>query len=222
MSAGRRRRSAKAPAPPRNRIGSAAAPALTNQRMAAALGLTERHLQRLKSAGLPVPAPGQSEAAWLAAATAWRDDQARHSARTGPMSAMGSPTDPNSIAHWTLNFRKARALKEALELQQMRGLVHAKDECDREKVAALHVLRGVIDQAIVEISRTCAGRDEAFLLQAQAKIYRAAFDNLQRQFRVSDHATIQQRDAGRAPVAGPDDGESVGGHAPTAGPEDLG
>lgn len=100
---------------------------MTVDRLAHALGVATRTLQRYLVRGLTVPQPGETSEQWVARAKAWR---AANRGRPGPPASGGE-----TKAEWDVRWRRARALTVELELQLRRGEVHGQAECEREQVA---------------------------------------------------------------------------------------
>lgn len=101
----------------------------------------------------------------------------------------------------------------ALELQERRGLMHPREQCDAEKVAALVALRRAIEAGLRRLAKDAAspGKPERWIVERGREVFRGAFDDLRRSFGVDDAAAaVHAEDARGDPVARRPDPEPVG------------
>ncbi|MFN3242078.1 MAG: hypothetical protein ACE37K_11245 [Planctomycetota bacterium] len=101
---------------------------MTNGQLAKALGVSVRTIERDRAKGMPLPANGEAIKAWAKRAKAWRAEQRRI---PGPRKAKASieeqkPSKPLE------RKRLADAKRAELELAKAEGLLHSKEECERE------------------------------------------------------------------------------------------
>lgn len=115
-------------------------PPVTNQELADALGLSYTSAARLKRRGMPMPAVGEKLADWAARVRPWCEAMKRKPGRRPAGGAAGPDGDPDSLAAYVLRWRKARALREELELQRATRLVHSREDCERDAVRRLRDL----------------------------------------------------------------------------------
>lgn len=177
----------------------------TNAELADALGYGERHLQRIKRE-LPKPLAGEDLAEWAKRARAVIVERAEARPRAGPVSTAGDPRDKESLAHWLMRDRRAKALQSEIEAKRKAALVHDREQCDREKAEACAVLRQTLQSIVMQAGKSCANKPESFIIEQLQRLHRAAFDNLRRSFESNGTGT-ERADARGAAVAGPDHAE---------------
>jgi hypothetical protein len=121
---------------------------MSDQEQAAALEITERHLKRLRKAGLPEPKRRESLAKWKSRADAWREaNRKRPGPRAKRPAAAGGDVD---------GLERGRLLRaELLELQvaERRGELHSTKDCEAAAVKRLAELRNAFVRLPDQLAR---------------------------------------------------------------------
>ncbi len=104
----------------------------TNEELAAALGVSVRTIPRMRKRGLPAPTEGEDLQEWAKRAEAWRKESRKPPGR--PVDKSVEEQDAET------RFRLARAIKIELEVEQIRGNLHSKSECEAAHAARCHEL----------------------------------------------------------------------------------
>ena len=99
---------------------------MTNEELAAALGVSERTIPRMRKRGLPIPMEGEDLKAWAIRAEHWRKTNRRPPGR--PRDKEPTPDEAESDARWRL----ARAVKLELEVAEKKRELHSKKQCEAE------------------------------------------------------------------------------------------
>lgn len=99
---------------------------MTNEQLAAALGVSERTIPRLRKKGLPIPMEGEDPKAWALRAEHWRKQNRRPPGR--PRDKEQTPDQADAEAR----FRLARAIKVELEVAVIKGELHSRKQCEAE------------------------------------------------------------------------------------------
>ncbi len=138
------------------------------------LGVNPRTLTRHFEAGLPRLAEGQSEQDWLTAARQWI---AERRGKPGPRATAPSPAVQDALDRW----RQARAELAELQLQEARGEVHTRSECEAAQVRRLQELRAAFTRLPDLLARRLyqAPSPEAIKVVVEEEL-RSAFDSLAR------------------------------------------
>lgn len=121
-----------------------------------------------------MPADGEVLDAWVTRARQWI---AANRKRTGPKTSGDADTEAKARIRWRL----ARAQLAELELQQRRGAVHSRSECERDFVARLQELRAAFAQLPDMLARRLyqAPSPEAIKVQVEEEL-RRCFEALAR------------------------------------------
>jgi phage terminase Nu1 subunit (DNA packaging protein) len=102
----------------------------TNDELAAALGVSARTIPRMRKRGMPAPADGEDLQEWAKRASVWRTENRKPPGR--PVDKTPEEQDAET------RFRLARAIKIELEVEQIKGRLHSKDECEAAHARRCH------------------------------------------------------------------------------------
>ena len=104
----------------------------TNEELAAALGVSVRTIPRMRKRGLPAPTDGEDLQEWAKRAEAWRRESRKPPGRPVDKSIEEQDAD----ARWRL----ARAIKIELEVEEKKGNLHSKAQCEAAHARRCHEL----------------------------------------------------------------------------------
>lgn len=110
---------------------------MTNEKLAAALGVSVRCVERYRKRGLTPPSADESIEAWTQRAQDWRKQTRR---RSGPKPS-GDDATKAEQAKWDARFRKARAMEKEHVVALLEGRVHDVQECEERQVQRMLELR---------------------------------------------------------------------------------
>lgn len=104
----------------------------TNEELASALGVSVRTIPRMRKRGLPAPAEGEDLQEWAKRAATWRRENRKPPGRPADKSIEEQDADAR--------FRLARAIKIELEVEEKKGNLHSKRECEAAHARRCHEL----------------------------------------------------------------------------------
>lgn len=104
----------------------------TNDELAAALGVSARTIPRMRKRGMPAPAEGEDLQEWAKRASVWRTENRKPPGRPVDKSIEEQDAD----ARWRL----ARAIKIELEVEEKKGNLHSKAQCEAAHARRCHEL----------------------------------------------------------------------------------
>lgn len=102
----------------------------TNDELAAALGVSARTIPRMRKRGMPAPTDGEDLQVWARRASVWRTENRKPPGR--PVDK--SPEEQDADARWRL----ARAIKIELEVEEKKGTLHSKEQCEAAHARRCH------------------------------------------------------------------------------------
>lgn len=102
----------------------------TNEELATALGVSSRTIPRLRKRGMPLPAEGEDLQEWAKRAETWRRENRKPPGRPVDKSVEEQDADTR--------FRLARAIKIELEVEEKKGNLHSKKECEAAHTRRCH------------------------------------------------------------------------------------
>src|SRR5688572_11008906 len=97
----------------------------TNALLAGALGVNLRTLQRRFAVGMPKPKGGEQLEAWAERARTWQQENRQ---RTGPKPFTRIGSDA-ALQDADRRFRLSRAKRNELEIAELEGRLHSKEQC---------------------------------------------------------------------------------------------
>lgn len=168
---------------------------MSNEKLAAALGVSVRCVERYRKRGLTPPSADESIEAWTQRAQEWRKQTRR---RSGPKPA-GDDASKAEHAKWETRYRKARAIEKEHVVALLEGRVHNVQECEERQVQRMLELRNRLTllpdkMAMVLVNVT----DPEFIRSTVAAELRRALEDLARGESVEQVPEEEEEDEGEA------------------------
>lgn len=126
---------------------------MTNEKLAKALGVVARTIERYRSQGMPLPNDGESLSEWRKRAQNWRRENRR---LPGPRKRA---TTSGGEAKGLDRIRELKARILEIELAELEGRVHSQEDCERDDAKRWGQVMDAIRMAGARVARRCGNQN---------------------------------------------------------------